>query len=109
MLFSSWIQSKNMEAARELQVRSAWWDRSHFRVGSWSRSRGDARPMTAVPSDLEGSGVNAIPVIPHDLAERFARGDSAKVELLYKDAENKSRGRRAARETVPGLARPHAD
>jgi sodium transport system permease protein len=93
LFFSSWIQSKNMEAAQELQVRIGvvGSEALPFVVDSLAAIQGVTPvPMTAVPSDIEGSGVNAVLVIPHDLSLALARGDSTKVELLYKDAENKS-------------------
>ena len=83
LFFSSWIQSKNMEAARELQVRVGvvGSESLPFVADSLAAIQGVTPvPMTAVPSDIEGSGVNAILVIPPDLAGSLARGDSAKVE-----------------------------
>ncbi|HZV91548.1 MAG TPA: hypothetical protein VFF34_05995, partial [Candidatus Nitrosocosmicus sp.] len=71
LFFSSWIQSKNMEAAKELQVRIGvvGSEALPFVVDSLAAIQGVTPvPMTAVPSDIEGSGVNAVLVIPHDLS-----------------------------------------
>ena len=93
LFFTSWIQSKNIEAARTLQVRVGvvGAESLPFVIDSLAAIRGVTPvPMTAVPSDMEGAGVNAVLVIPPDLPGAFARGDSVRVELQYKDAEDKS-------------------
>jgi sodium transport system permease protein len=47
-------------------------------------------PLAAVPESMEKVDVNAVLVVPAGIQEMIARGDSARVELLYKEADNKS-------------------
>jgi sodium transport system permease protein len=46
--------------------------------------------LPAAPSSMESAGVDAVLVLPAGLAASVAKGDSVKVELLYKDADHKS-------------------
>lgn len=93
LFFTSYIQTKNAESAKELQVRVGVVGQESlpFVVDSLAAIQGVTPvPLTAVPSDIEGAGVNAVLVIPPNLPAALASGDSTRIELLYKDAENKS-------------------
>ncbi|HXL14934.1 MAG TPA: hypothetical protein VN972_02530, partial [Methylomirabilota bacterium] len=46
--------------------------------------------LEKAPPSMESAGVDAVLVLPEALAGSVARGDSVKVELLYKDADHKS-------------------
>ncbi len=63
-------------------------------------------PLAAAPDSLEQAGVDAVYVIPSGTHDRLARGDSVKVELLYKDAEEHSS---AAADRVASLMDPIRD
>jgi sodium transport system permease protein len=93
LLLMSWIQAKNDEEAQAFTVRvgivgEAQLPAAAERVG---KTEGViAVPLESEPTTFEAADVQALLVIPADLGDRIARGDSVKVELRYKDADNKS-------------------
>lgn len=91
--FMSWIQSRNNAEEQALAVRIGI-------VGS-AQIPGVADtlaaqpgvtvvPLAAAPASLEAAGVDAALVIPDGIEATIARGDSAKVELIYKEADHAS-------------------
>ena len=93
MGFMSWIQSRNAEDAKALSLRIGIVGDAQI-PGLADSLRAVpgvlAVPLAAAPDRLDQAGVDAAIVIPPGVAERVARGDSAKVELLYKEADNRS-------------------
>jgi sodium transport system permease protein len=93
MGFLSWIQSKNAEEARGLALRVGIVGEAQI-PGLADSIRAvpgiETVPLTAAPARLEDAKVDAAIVVPEGIAERVARGDSARVELLYKEADNRS-------------------
>jgi sodium transport system permease protein len=93
MGFMSWIQSRNAEDAKALSLRIGIVGEAQIPgiVDSLRAVPGvQAVPLAAAPDRLDQAGVDAAIVIPPGVAERVARGDSARVELLYKEADNRS-------------------
>jgi hypothetical protein len=104
--FMSWMEAKNDEEASALTVRVGL-------VGGAQIPEAGGRlaavpgvklvPLEAAPARLEDAGVDAALVIPDGIRAGIARGDSVKVELLYKQSENKSSA--ALRRVRPVLGR----
>lgn len=93
VLFMGWMQSRNEQEAKVIPVRIGVVGGAQLPFLAESlatRPSVTVVPLAAVPDSLEGAGVDAVYVIPQDAHGRLARGDSVKVELLYKDAENRS-------------------
>jgi sodium transport system permease protein len=91
--FMSWIESKNAEAAKMMAIRVGLVGESQLpevRVRLASIPGVTLVALAAAPARLEDAGVDAALVIPEGLNAAIARGDSVKVELLYKESENKS-------------------
>jgi sodium transport system permease protein len=105
LLFTTWLQSTDDQEAKLLQVRVGVVGAPAipFLMDSLSAIPGVTPvPLPAVPESMEQAGVNAVFVIPEGIHESLARGDSAKVELLYKRADNTSDA--AAERVEPLLA-----
>lgn len=93
MGFMSWMQSRNAEDAKALTLRIGIVGAAQIPgIADSLRAVPGVEPVSlaAAPERLENARVDAAIVIPPGIAERVARGDSAKVELLYKEADNKS-------------------
>jgi sodium transport system permease protein len=94
MLFViSWIQSKDREEAKALQVRVGIVGGAAlpFVADSLKAQAGVTPvPLPAVPDKLEDANVDAVLVIPDHMPELLAKGDSVRVELLYRGAQNRS-------------------
>jgi len=93
LFFTSWIQSKNDQESKELQVRVGVVGQGElpFVMDSLAAVPGVTPvALNDVPSNIEGGGVNAVLVIPHGIRDMLARGDSVKVNLLYKDSDHAS-------------------
>jgi sodium transport system permease protein len=93
LLLMSWIQAKNDQEAKAFTVRVGIVGQAQFpgAVERISATEGVvAVPLDAEPTRFEEANVQALLVIPQDLDGRIARGDSVRVELRYKDADNKS-------------------
>ena len=91
--FMGWIQNKNAEEAKALVVRVGLvGDQQIPGLAERLRSVPDVQvvPLAAVPQRLEDAQVDAALVVPERLQERVSAGDSDKVELLYKEADNES-------------------
>jgi len=93
ILFMGWIHAKSAEEAKVLPVRVGLVGAAQ--VPGLADSVGAQQAVTAValsavPDSLETSGVNAVLEVPEDAAARLGRGDSAKVILYYKDADDRS-------------------
>ena len=93
LLFIGWIQSKDREGASQIPVQVGIVNAAAF--PSLAESVAAYPSVTSValdrvPDDWEKAGVHAVISIPSDVHERLARGDSVRVELLYRDAENAS-------------------
>lgn len=93
IMLMGYIQSKNDEEAKTFAVRvgvvgSPQLPIAAERVGAVEGVT--AVPFDAEPASFEAADVQALLVIPPDLSGLIARGDSVKVELRYKDADNKS-------------------
>ena len=91
--FTSWIQSKNAEEAKGMTLRIGM-------VGE-AQIPGLADSLRAVPGvetvslserpkSLEGSKLDAVLDVPQGIAAHVAAGDSAKVQLVYKESDNRS-------------------
>jgi sodium transport system permease protein len=93
LFFMSWIQSKESEEARALQVRVGMVGEAAlpFLADSLAAISG-VTPVSlpSVPDDLEKAEVDAVFYVPPGIHEALARGDSVRVELIYKDTENRS-------------------
>jgi sodium transport system permease protein len=93
MLFMGSIESANQKEKSELKVRVGI-------VGGHQISTLQKRfeslegvstvSLPAPPVTMEAAGVDAVLIFPPGIAESIARGDSAKVALIYKDADRKS-------------------
>lgn len=93
MGFMSWIQTKNAEDAKALTLRIGIVGEAQIPgLADSLRAVSGVEPVAlqAPPARLEDAGVDAAIVVPAGLNELVARGDSIKVELLYKEADNKS-------------------
>jgi sodium transport system permease protein len=93
LLLMTWIETQNDKEAKEFSVRVGVVGEAQLPAAS--RLIGAVEGVTVVPLDaapatLEESDVQALLVVPPDLASRLASGDSAVVELRYKDADNRS-------------------
>lgn len=89
----SWIESENRSEASEFAVRvgivgEAQLPGAPALVGAVEGV--SVVPLEREPATLEEADVQALLVIPGDLRDRLASGDSAVVELRYKDADNRS-------------------
>ncbi|HZE20035.1 MAG TPA: hypothetical protein VE402_07930, partial [Candidatus Angelobacter sp.] len=93
MLFMGWIESQNKKEESALQVRvgivgeaqlPAVRERLHGVAGV------SVVALDRAPASLEAAGVDAVLVLPPGIQPAVTRGDSVKVELLYKDADHKS-------------------
>ena len=91
--FVSWIQSKDAQDAKLLHVNVGvvGAPAMPFVMDSLAAVPG-VTPISleTVPESMDQAGVNAVLVIPADVHESLARGDTARVELLYKEADNTS-------------------
>ncbi len=104
LLFTVWMQGKDNEEAKALQVRVGVVGAAAlpFVTDSLAAVPGVTPvALTTVPESMEAAGVNAVLVIPEGVHEAIARGDSVRVELLYKEADNTSDA--AARRVRPVL------
>jgi sodium transport system permease protein len=93
LLFIGWLQSKDREGASQLPVRVGIVSSAAFPSLADSVAAYPAVTPVALdrmPENWDEAGVDAIIAIPPDVHERLARGDSVRVALLYKDAENAS-------------------
>ncbi|HET7497169.1 MAG TPA: ABC transporter permease [Candidatus Eisenbacteria bacterium] len=93
MGFMSWIQNKNTEDARALSLRIGMVGEAQIPglADSLRAVRGvEAISLPAAPVRLEGANVDAVLEVPDGIAARVAAGDSAKVQLVYKESENRS-------------------
>jgi sodium transport system permease protein len=91
--FLSFIQSKNAEEARALALRVGIVGEAQI-PGLADSVRAvpgvEAVHLAAVPTRLEDANVDAALVIPEGIVAQVGRGEPAKVELLYKEADNRS-------------------
>jgi hypothetical protein len=93
LLFIGWLQTKDREGASQIPVRVGIVNAAAFPTLADSVAAYPAVTPVAldrVPEDWQQAGVEAVLSIPTDVHERLARGDSVRVQLLYKDAENAS-------------------
>lgn len=93
LFFTSWLQSKDDQEAKLLHVKVGVVGAQAlpFVTDSLAAMAGVTPvPLSAVPETFEAAGVNAVLVIPEGVHTALARGDSARVELLYKRADNLS-------------------
>jgi sodium transport system permease protein len=93
MLFMGSIEAANKKEESSLRVRVGIVGEAQ--LPGLSRSMGTLEgvstvPLEAAPKSMESAGVDAVLVLPAAMAASVARGDSVKVELLYKDADHKS-------------------
>src|SRR5262245_12182714 len=93
LMLMAYIQQKNDDEAKAFSVRvgivgAAQLPAAAEKIGSVEGVT--AVPIESEPAAFDDAGVQALLVIPPDLAGLIARGDSVKVELRYKDADNKS-------------------
>ncbi|MGH7681828.1 MAG: ABC transporter permease [Candidatus Eiseniibacteriota bacterium] len=93
LFFTSWMANKDDQEAKLLQVKVGVVGASAipFVMDSLAAMPGVTPvSLASTPASIEESGVNAVLVIPSGINESLARGDSARVELLYKRANNTS-------------------
>lgn len=93
MLFMGWIESQNRKEEGALRVRVGVVGDAQLPMVRERLQHVEGVsvvPLEAAPASLEQAGVDATLVLPPALNESIARGDSVKVELLYKDADHKS-------------------
>ncbi|TMQ52767.1 MAG: ABC transporter permease [Candidatus Eisenbacteria bacterium] len=93
MLFMGWIESQNKKEESTLQVRVGVVGEAQLPAVR-ERLQGvggvSVVPLERAPASMERAGVDAVLVLPPGIQPAIARGDSVKVELLYKDADHKS-------------------
>ena len=93
LLFMSWMQSKEHEESRSLHVRVGLVGEAAlpFLADSLAAISG-VTPVSlpSVPDDLELAEVDAVIHVPAGIHETLARGDSARIELIFKETENRS-------------------
>jgi sodium transport system permease protein len=93
LMLMSYIQANNEKEAAAFAVRVGIVGQAQLPdvVAKVEAVEGvTAVPLEAEPASLEAADVQALLVIPADVMGLIARGDSVKVELRYKDADNKS-------------------
>ena len=93
LFFTSWLQSRDDQEAKLLEVRVGVVGAPAvpFLMDSLEAIPGVTPvPLPAAPESMEQAGVNAVLVIPDGIHAALAHGDSARVELLYKRADNTS-------------------
>lgn len=93
LFFTSWMANKDDQAEKLVQVRVGVVGASAmpFVMDSLAAVPGVTPvALAAAPASMEEAGVNAVLVIPEGVHESLARGDSARVDLLYKRADNTS-------------------
>jgi sodium transport system permease protein len=93
LMLMSYIQQKNDDEAKTFAVQVGIVGSAQLPVAA--EKIGAVQGVTVVkleqePPSLDAAGIQALLVVPPDLAGLIARGDSVKVELQYKDADNKS-------------------
>jgi sodium transport system permease protein len=93
LMLMSYIQQKNDDEAKAFAVEVGIVGAAQLPVAA--EKIGAVEGVTVVkldkePATYDDAAVQALLVIPPDLAGLIARGDSVKVELRYKDADNKS-------------------
>jgi len=93
MLFMGWIESQNKKEESSLRVRVGIVGEAELPQAA-ERMRAtpgvEVVPLTRVPDSMEQAGVDAVLTVPSAVRASIARGDSVKVELLYRDADHKS-------------------
>jgi sodium transport system permease protein len=91
--FTSWIESKNAEEAKAMKLRIGVVGEAQI-PGMADSIRAlpgvETVSLSAAPERLEDSGTDAVVVVPEGVVDRAARGDSVRVELLYKESSNRS-------------------
>jgi sodium transport system permease protein len=93
LFFLSWMNMKEAEEAKALEVRVGLvgGEALPFLADSLEAIPGVIPvPLEAAPASMEEAGVNVVLVLPAGILESIARGDSARVQLLYKEADNRS-------------------
>jgi sodium transport system permease protein len=93
LFFTSWMANKDDQAEKLVQVRVGVVGASAvpFVMDSLAAVPGVTPvALAAAPASMEEAGVNAVLVIPDGVHESLARGDSVRVDLLYKRADNTS-------------------
>lgn len=93
IMLMGYIQAKNDEEAKTFSVQvgvvgAAQLPIAEEKIGAIEGVT--VVPMKSEPASYDDANVQALLVIPPDLRGLIARGDSVKVELRYKDADNKS-------------------
>ena len=89
----SWIESKNDEEAKLLAVRVGIVGEAEIPgLREWVAATPGATPVTlaSAPERLEDAKVDVAFVVPAGVDSMIARGDSVRVQLIYKDADNTS-------------------
>ncbi len=93
MLFMGSIESANQKEKSELKVRVGIVGEAQVPMLQQrfeSLEGVSTVSLPAPPVTMEAAGVDAVLIFPPGIAESIARGDSAKVALIYKDADRKS-------------------
>jgi len=93
LMLMAFIQQKNQDEAKTFAVQVGIVGSAQLPVAA--EKIGAVPGVTVVsldqvPANFDDAKVQALLVIPPDLAGMIARGDSVKVDLQYKDADNKS-------------------
>jgi sodium transport system permease protein len=93
ILFLGWVQTRNQEEASVIPVRIGLVGAAQVPglADSVAAQPGvTVVPLDAVPDSLERAEVNAALAVPDSVDARLARGDSVRVSLYFKDADNAS-------------------
>ena len=93
MLLMGYIESQNEREESALQVRVGVVGEAQLPMLEERLSRVpgvSTKRLSSAPGSIHEAGVDAVLLLPEGLNESIARGDSVKVELLYKDADNRS-------------------
>jgi sodium transport system permease protein len=104
MLFMGWIEAQNTKEEKALRVTVGVVGEAQLptlRERLKSLEGVSTVPLESTPASMEAAKVDAVLVLPPAIEQSITRGDSVKVELLYKDADHKSSA--AADRTEPIL------
>lgn len=91
--FTGWIQNKNAEEAKGLTLRIGMVGEAQL-PGLADSLRAvpgvETVSLAARPANLEAAKLDAVLDVPQGINERVAAGDSARVQLIYKESDNRS-------------------
>jgi len=93
LMLMAYIQQKNSDEAKTFAVQVGIVGSAQLPAAAEKVRAVEGVTVVSLekePANFDDANVQALLVVPPDLAGLIARGDSVKVELRYKDADNKS-------------------